>query len=394
MEIATAKFENDVVYISLKGRISSTNAAQAENEINEILAQQNGRAVIVDAEELEYISSAGLRVVLRIRKAVPELKIINVSAEVYEIFEMTGFTEMITIEKAYRKISVENCEVIGQGANGKVYRLDPETIIKVYYNPDSLPDIQRERDLARRAFVLGVPTAIPYDIVRVGNSYGSVFELLSAASVTKKLAAHPEKTDELVAMTVDLLKKIHSTEVLTDDVPDMKATVLKWADFLKDYLPEEKWQKLHSLVEAVPKSNNMLHGDFHAKNVMFHDGEMLLIDMDTLAKGDPVFEFASIFNAYVGFLALCDESISSFVGLPYQQSHYVWRKTLELYFNTDDDEVLSEVENKAALIGYTRLMRRLIRRNGLNDPENKKKIEYYKAQIIELLDKVDTLKLS
>ena len=67
MEIATAKFENDVVYISLKGRISSTNAAQAENEINEILAQQNGRAVIVDAEELEYISSAGLRVVLRIR---------------------------------------------------------------------------------------------------------------------------------------------------------------------------------------------------------------------------------------------------------------------------------------------------------------------------------------
>ena len=68
---------------------------------------------------------------------------------------------MTEVRKAYRVISVEGCELLGQGANGRVYRIDPDTIVKIYLNPDSLPEIQRERELARLAFVAGVPTAIP-----------------------------------------------------------------------------------------------------------------------------------------------------------------------------------------------------------------------------------------
>ena len=166
-------------------------AAQAEEEIQKLEAQDHGK-VVLDAEKLEYISSAGLRVILRLRKQEPELAIVNASPEVYEIFEMTGFTEMMPVSRAYRRVSVDGCEVIGQGANGKVYRLDPETIIKVYLNPNSLPDIHRERELARKAFVLGIPTAIPYDVVKVGDGYGSVFELLNAKSFGSLIAEHPE----------------------------------------------------------------------------------------------------------------------------------------------------------------------------------------------------------
>lgn len=141
-----------------------------------------------DLENLEYISSAGLRVLLRVRKAEPTLRLVNVSPDVYEILDMTGFAEIIPTEKAYRRLSVDGCEVIGRGANGEVYRLDNDTIIKVYLNPDSLPDIQRERELARKAFVLDIPTAIPYDVVKVGSSYGSVFELLNAQSFAKLIS--------------------------------------------------------------------------------------------------------------------------------------------------------------------------------------------------------------
>ena len=51
----------------------------------------------MDCSDLEYISSAGLRVILRLRKQDSELKVTNVSSEVYEIFDMTGFTEMMEI---------------------------------------------------------------------------------------------------------------------------------------------------------------------------------------------------------------------------------------------------------------------------------------------------------
>jgi len=382
---------DDIFTIKLHGRIDSSNAAAVEEEMLETLKGCTSSSVVLDADDLEYISSAGLRIVLRLRKLHPELKIINVSSAVYEVLEMTGFTEMIPVTKGYRKLSVEGCEVIGQGANGKVYRLDPDTIVKVYYNADALPEIHRERELARKAFVLGIPTAIPYDVARVGDSYGSVFELLNAKSFSKLIAAEPQNLAKYVELYVDLLKKIHSTEVKPDDMPDQRAVVINWVNFLKDYLDSAKWEKLHAMVEAIPVDHHMLHGDYHTKNVMMQNGEVLLIDMDTLAQGNPVFEFASIYNAFVGFYDFDHDSAVDFQGLDYDTCAAIWKKMLPLYFGTKDAAALKTVEDKSAILGYARLMRRLIRRNGFDTEEGKKLIAHYKNQIETRLDSVDTL---
>ena len=304
---------------------------------------------------------------------------------------MTGFTEMMPISKAYRRISVDGCEVIGQGANGKVYRIDPDTIVKVYYNPDALPDIHRERELARTAFVLGVPTAIPYDVVRVGEGYGSVFELLNAKSFSKLIAADPDGLEGYVRQFVDLMKLIHDTTVKPGVMPQMRTVALDWADFLRDYLPEEKWQKLHDLIAAVPEQLTMLHGDYHTKNVMLQNGEVILIDMDTLCTGHPVFELASVYNAFVGFSEL-DESVAmQFQGFSADTCRRIWELVLEMYFDEADEETRALHAKQAMLIGYTRLMRRRIRRGGLEDPVGQQEIACYKQHILELLDLVDRL---
>lgn len=383
--------ENDKLTLFFSGHIDSANAADIEQEIAAIRASHPAKELVIDAAALSYISSAGLRVILRLRKELPDLKIINVSSDIYEIFDMTGFTEMITIEKAYRTLSVEGCEVIGQGANGKVYRIDRDTIVKVYLNPDSLPDIQRERELARKAFVLGIPTAIPYDVVRVGDGYGSVFELLNAKSFAKLLIADASRVDEVVTMSVDLLKKIHGTTVAPGDMPDMKAVALDWADFLQDYLPADAAKKLHDLIAAIPEDHHMLHGDYHIKNVMLQNDEVLLIDMDTLCTGHPIFEFGGIFNAYVGFTELDHNNVLHFLGIPYELSSQIWEKTLRLYFDGADEDTLRAVADKAMILGYTRIMRRTIRRNGLNTDEGKKQIQVCRDHLTELLSRVDTL---
>ncbi len=389
MNLIEANAEAETLRIYLIGHIDSANAAQVEKEITEAReAHPECTGVIIDASKLEYISSAGLRVILRLRKVYPDLKLVNVSAEVYEIFDMTGFTEMMTVEKAYRVISTEGCEVIGQGANGKVYRIDRDTIVKVYMNPDSLPDIQRERELARHAFVLGIPTAIPYDVVRVGEGYGSVFELLNATSFAKWLAQKPEDLDEIVRESVDLLKKIHSTVVKPGEVPDMRQTALKWVTFLKDYLSPEKGEKLVAMVEAVPVDYHMMHGDYHIKNVMLQDGEALLIDMDTLCHGHPVFEFASIFNAYQGFSCADHTNIERFLGITYEQGAQLWNKTLKYYFEGKSEEEIAAIGDRAKIIGYSRILRRAYRRP---DEENTEVIAFCKKEIEDLLERVDSL---
>ena len=391
MSLIQSKTDDGVLTLFAQGRIDSTTAPEVEADIEAIREEAPHEKVILDVEDLEYISSAGLRVVLRLRKNEPTLSVINASSEVYDVFEMTGFSEMIPVSKAYRKLSVEGCEVIGQGANGKVYRIDADTIVKVYMDADALPDIHRERELARRAFVLGIPTAIPYDVVKVGEGYGSVFELLNAQSFAKLVKAEPENEDKYIDLYVDLMKKIHGTVVRPEDMPDMRNVAINWANFLVPYLPEGKGEQLVRLVEDVPIDHHMLHGDYHLKNVMMQNGEVLLIDMDTLCQGHPVFELASVFNAYLGFSEVDHSVVEGFLGLPRETTKRVWEKTLSRYLGTDDPEKIAAVADKAMLIGYTRLTRRLIRRNGLQDEQGKKEIETYTAHILELLDRVDTL---
>ncbi|MBQ7170804.1 MAG: anti-sigma factor antagonist [Clostridia bacterium] len=384
--------DNGALTIGIAGHIDSTNAAELEKEVSALCERFQPTSVSLDCDKLAYISSAGLRVVLRLKKAIADTKLINVSPEVYEVFDMTGFTEMMEIRKAYRVISVEGCEVIGQGANGKVYRIDPDTIVKVYLNPDALPEIHRERELARSAFVLGVPTAIPYDVVRIeGGGYGSVFELLNATSFAKLLIRGEKTVDEIAAMSVDLLKLIHSTVVKPDTMPDMRAVALDWAAFLRDYLPADQYEKLHALIAAVPEDDHMMHGDYHIKNVMLQNGETLLIDMDTLCHGHPVFELASMYNAYVGYSELDPDIIRNFLGISQETGRELWSRMLALYFAGADENALKQAEEKAMIVGYTRIMRRTIRRGGLNSEEGRAVIENCRRRFSDLLPRTETL---
>lgn len=378
--------------IVLSGRIDSANAPELEAQLNEILANNSFTSLEVDCENLKYISSAGLRLILKLRKACAGTEITNVCPEVYDIFQMTGFTEMMEVHKAFKVVSIEGCEVIGQGANGKVYRIDPETIVKAYINQDSLPDIKRERELARKAFVMGVPTAISYDVVRLKEGgYGSVFELLQATGLNKILASGEKSLDEVARMSINLLKIIHSCEVEPGSLPDMKQEVLSWVEFDRHYLTEDQYGKLRNLVSAIPDDNHLLHGDYHMKNVLYQDGECLLIDMDTLCHGNPVFELAQMYNGYCGFSYL-DHNISmKFYGVSHEIVSAFWKKSLSLYLGTDDEKKIAEVEKKAMVIGFTRILRRAVRKMKPGSEEQTATMENARNILAQLLEEVDSL---
>ena len=385
----TYRVDKDILYIAVEGRIDASNAAEAEGKIFGIKNDNPGKHTVVDADKLEYISSAGLRVILRLRKEEPRLAIINVASDVYEVLDMTGFTDMITVEKAYQRMSVEGCEFIAKGANGAVYRYDDETILKTYFAKDALPEIKQERENARRAFVLGINTAIPYGIVRVGDGYGTVTELLNATSVTKLIRKDPEDMSLAAKYYIDMLKSIHAIKVEDGEVPDMKETALSWARFVSAHIPEEQGKKLRALIEAVPKQNTLMHGDYHTNNIMVQNGEPLLIDMDTLCMGHPVFELGSMFNAFVGYSELDHQNMMDFFGYSFETAGRFWKTALKMYLGTEDEAVCQSVAEKAMVIGYTRMLRRAIRRP--EEADSPAKSARCKEMLAVLLDKVDTL---
>lgn len=115
-----------------------------------------------------------------------------------------------------------------------------------------------------------------------------------------------------------------------------------------------------------------------------------MIDMDTLCVGHPVFELASTYNAYVGFSELDPNVIKQFMKLDAETGRAVWSKLLRLYLNSEDEAYVRAVEEKAMIIGYTRLLRRTLRREA-DTEQGQKCIAHYKARLAELLERVDTL---
>ena len=93
------KKEMEEIIIFVGGRLDTTTAPQLEKTINENI--NNTKNLILDLKELQYISSAGLRVLLIAQKKmqnIGSMKVKNVCEEIMEIFEMTGFAEILTIE--------------------------------------------------------------------------------------------------------------------------------------------------------------------------------------------------------------------------------------------------------------------------------------------------------
>ncbi len=90
---------NEKALVKLEGRLDTVTAPELEKELKEIL--DGASELVMDFEKLEYISSAGLRVLLSAQKVMGRkggMKVTGVNETIMEIFEVTGFSDILTIE--------------------------------------------------------------------------------------------------------------------------------------------------------------------------------------------------------------------------------------------------------------------------------------------------------
>ena len=287
-------------------------------------------------------------------------------------------------KKELREISIDGCRKIGEGAHSVVYKTAPDMLVKVYREGVSPDRIHQEQSLSRWAFVKGIPTAIPFDVVRVGSHYGTVFELLNAKSASEYIAEFPEKLDWFIGNSVRLLKQIHAIEVEPGELPDMKQQTYGWLEKLRTRLSSVHWEKLRQIVDAVPNRHTLLHADFHLKNIMVSGDELMLIDMDTLCMGDPIFDLATIYNSYREFPSF-DPEAALFLGTDVETAKRICDRTFELYLEGGTAASVRNAVNKARLLGCIRIVDFMNRH--AEHPKSRSCIEYCCRDIGMLLDK-------
>ena len=88
-------YENGALILYLTGRVDAVNASEFEAEIRDAGNQYGAETIIIDCDGLTYMSSAGLRIILRLKKKVPDTSLVNVHPDFYEILDTTGFTAFV-----------------------------------------------------------------------------------------------------------------------------------------------------------------------------------------------------------------------------------------------------------------------------------------------------------
>ena len=375
--------ENQTLTIFLEGELNSSTAEAIGKELNEIADNNAFSKLVLDLEKLKYISSAGLRVVLGLKQKHEDISLVNASLEVYDVFQMTGFTSMMDIQKALRKIDISKAEVIGDGYFSTVYRIDKDTIVKVFNRTSDPDQVDRELHLAKEAFVLGVPTAISFDVVQVGEKLGVIFEMLDCSSLKAVLLNDKKHYDEYLKKYAELLKKINSTKCDNKEIPDIKKYYLKKIEFIKPELDDEHYSKAKKLIEGVDNRKTFVHGDCHFKNIMVQKDELLLIDMDTLSVGHPIFELAALCATYTIYNEDEPDNSEKFFGIKKDDSTKLYNELLSYYFGKEDDVV----KEKIRLVAHIHMVWWTL----TNQPENKVRIKGCKERLYKLLDQFDEL---
>lgn len=343
--------KNEDGLTAISGRIDSTNAKEFEDELFSAL-NDTGADITLDGDGLEYISSAGLRVFLKLKKQTGKnITLLNVSKDVYDIFDVTGFANLINVEKKLREISTANLEVIGAGGNGTVYRMDADTIVKVYNENNSPERIKAERETSRKAFIKGIPTAISYDFVKADGYYGIVYEMINAKTLAQIIENEPDKLEYYAKECAKLLKQLHTTEFEPGELPDAKECCRYWVKGFGPYLNEEEKKKVLGVIDKIPVRNTFIHGDFHISNILLQDGELILIDTGDSALGHPIVDLSSMALVYI-FALKNPKVLYKIAHITPERSVRFWDVFMKAYFGTDDDALIKKYTDEIVYFAF------------------------------------------
>ena len=290
---------NDTIKIELPDKVDSNSAPAFEKELMNIQIPEGVQKIVLEASNMKYISSVGLRVILKFSKNV-SLPIVfdNVDHEVYEVFHATGFTDIFTVNKALRFVDIEGLEPLGRGVSGTVYRLNDEQVVKVFHRILSREILERIVHNIRAAIVQGIPTILPFEVVTTKDGLGFISERVANNEIAQKMHDDPEKIPYYAERMVSVLKQLAAAEMKPGELKKYEERLSIDLDGLEVLISKEDIAMVRSFIDAVPERFAAVHGDFQGCNVVEQNNELILIDMDDLGYGHPVWDATSLVPVY------------------------------------------------------------------------------------------------
>jgi uncharacterized protein (TIGR02172 family) len=289
---------NGRLLLHLRGRLDIDAAAPLEEELLALDASD----VTLDFGECDYVSSAGLRALLTAQKRQAakggSLRMKNVPPNIQDVFEVTGLGGLFDWSPKLRELSLANATLISKGAFGDCYRLDAETVLKLYRDGIDPSVAEREKQFAKAAFVLGVPTAISYDVVTCGDRTGIVYEMLDAELFSAIIRNNLDDLPRHARLLSGIAKTIHATRGDPRVFPDIRKNFRSYIEQMGSFLDPDDIALLLRRLDAIPPADTCVHFDIHSSNIMLKEGEPFIIDMGDFSIGSYLLDIGLLATIY------------------------------------------------------------------------------------------------
>ena len=351
--------------VKASGYIDSETAEQFTKYINEIYSDNKEVKIVIDFSSVKMITSACIRGLLSFHKNGYNYELIGISKEIFTVLKITGVSAILNIHQETFSIKTEGCKVLGKGFHSQVFRLDDETIAKVYNEVDELDTAIQERIIAKQAFIKGVPTEISFAMCEADGKPGLIYELVDAKTLLSVFVEDDTSMEKYIKEYVKLVKTIHTFDnVGMTGIYDKKNNFISEAKFVSQFIPKECYEKIISLKDIIPDSNKLVHGDPHPANVMLTEKGMIFIDLSDMGFGDEKFDLTYLYRTLKLFPMLPGNEYA----LNKTQAAKLWDIFVEEYYKDKDPKYIESEINVIKLLALNSIINRFC----LVDPKSEK----------------------
>ena len=233
-----------------------------------------------------------------------------------------------------------------------------------------------------------MPTPIVYDIVKVGTTFGNIYEYCDATDLSVVMQNDKEHLDDYVKQFVQAIKKVHKIELnpsKTDSIKQQSLEVLPLLVGEGKLLNNEEYEKIKKIFELIPDSNAFSQGDCHPGNAKYKDGVITFIDLSTSGRGHPIFDLVTMFimynitckdpqkrNTAQGVREFSDDELKR-----------IYDTFIKEYFGTEDQKLIEKSHNLIKAVAMSRILFAEVAMPGVIPRQN---LEYFKGLALSLYD--------
>lgn len=365
------------------------NPRKMKDELIDLVKQNKEKDINIDLGDFDNIVQSLIDFLVEILKNNENVSLVNLRGNVFDEFRKQGYTNQYPIFRRLLPVTIEGCEEIGGGFFSKFYRLNEDTCVKVYNEKASIDNIILEKEKAKQAMILGVPTAIPFTIVNVDGHFGVLFEYINGKTLGKTILNDKEHIDMWIKKYVDLLLNLKDTKVENSIFPNCEEVYLEKAEYIKDFIAKEDYEKIKEIICSIEDTRSIVHADCHINNIMVSNNEIFLIDLDTLMIGNTIYELAGFYCTYQIFEELYPGNNDEFLKLDKQTVQKILDGIYNSYFGTNDQQIIERNKKRVRLIALIHMLYWIKKYT----KEKEESFQYIYSQYKSLVKEVDTYNL-